>query len=190
MNGKQVVVRYGVPFVLASATYMGFIHKWEPDNSSPGAELAVYADRLARGEPTVCDGITNAMSPYEVVVGDIWSAERCTEVNAIVAVKGQLRLLDCVKRAIPQNTFDALSSHAHNNGIGNTCASRAMGLINAGRLVDGCRAIANGPDGKPVWSYVKTGKRLPNGEPEMRFVQGLYNRRLEEAVLCIKPDSR
>lgn len=190
MSGKQIIVRYGVPFVLASATYMGFVHDWEADKSTIEAARVVYADRLARGEPTVCDGITNAVSPYEVIVGDIWSAERCTEVNQIVAVKGQLQLLDCVKRAIPQNAFDALSSHAHNNGVGNTCASRALGLINAGRLVDGCRAIANGPDGKPAWSYVKTGKKLPNGDPEMKFVPGLYNRRLAEVQLCIKADGK
>lgn len=177
MKAGQVVVRFGVPLVLASAGYMGFVNKWEADKEHA---TRVYADRLARGEPTVCDGITNATSPYPVIVGDIWSEERCAEVNALVAVKTQLRLLDCVHVPIRQNTFDAFSSHAHNLGVGNTCASKALGLINAGRLAEGCRALAFTPDGSPNWSYV-----TENGKK--KFVQGLHNRRKEEATLCAKP---
>ena len=54
MKAGQVVVRFGVPLVLASATYMGFVNKWEADKQQA---TKVYADRLARGEPTVCGGI-------------------------------------------------------------------------------------------------------------------------------------
>jgi GH24 family phage-related lysozyme (muramidase) len=177
VSAKRIVVKYGVPLVLASASYLGFVHDWEADKK---AAEKVYADRLARGEPTVCDGITNAVSPYPVIVGDIWSAERCEEVNSLVATKTQLKLLDCVKTAIQQNTFDALSSHAHNVGVGNTCASRALGLINAGRLAEGCAALANGADGNPVWSYTKA----PDGK--LTYIPGLYNRRVAEAALCVK----
>lgn len=177
MSAKQVVVRFGIPLVLAGAGYMGFVHKWEADKAQA---TKVYADRLARGEPTVCDGITNAVSPYPVIVGDIWSEERCAEVNELVATKTQLKLLDCIDVPIQQNTFDALSSHAHNVGVGNTCASKALGLINAGRLSDGCRALAYTPDGAPNWSFVtEDGKK--------KFVQGLHNRRKAEAALCVTP---
>ncbi|MHA0354450.1 lysozyme, partial [Bordetella bronchiseptica] len=40
-------------------------------------------------------------------------------------------------------------------------------------------ALANAPDGAPVWSYV-TDQR-----GRKRFVQGLRNRRLEERALCL-----
>jgi lysozyme len=176
MKAGQVVVRFGVPLVLASAGYLGFVNKWEADKAQA---TKVYADRLARGEPTVCDGITNAVSPYPVVVGDIWSEQRCQEVNALVAVKTQIRLLDCFKVPVQQNTFDALSSHAHNVGVGNTCASKAVGLINSGRLAEGCRALAYTPEGDANWSYVTEGGKK-------KFVQGLHNRRKEEAALCVK----
>lgn len=177
---RKVVVKFGVPLVLASASYMGFVSKWEADKQQA---TKVYADRLARGEPTVCDGITNATSPYPVIVGDVWSQDRCSEVNRLVAEKTQLKLLDCVKTRIGQNTFDALSSHAHNVGVGNTCASKALGLINAGSLEEGCRALAYTPSGDPNWSFVtQNGKAV--------YVPGLHNRRKDEMALCSRKDSQ
>ena len=131
---RKVVIKFGVPLVLASSGLATFLHDWEADKKQA---TKVYADRLARGIPTVCDGITPATSPYPVIVGDVWSQERCDEVNRMVVEKTQLKLLDCVKTRISQYTFDALSSHAHNVGVGNTCASKALGLINAGRLAEG-----------------------------------------------------
>lgn len=176
----KVVVKYGAPLVLASAGYMSFVSKWEADKQQA---TKVYADRLARGEPTVCDGITNAVSPFPVIVGDVWSEERCAEVNTLVAEKTQLNLLHCVKTRIGQNTFDALSSHAHNVGVGNTCVSTAMGLINAGRLAEGCRALAFTPGGNPNWSFVTEA----NGQK--KFVPGLHNRRKDEMGLCMRKDA-
>lgn len=176
---RKIVVKFGIPLVLASASYMGFVSKWEADKQQA---TRVYADRLARGEPTVCDGITNKTSPYPVIVGDVWSPGRCAEVNQLVAERTQLKLLDCVRVRIGQNTFDALSSHAHNVGVGNTCASRALGLINAGRLADGCYALAFTPDGAPNWSFVT------DGDGQKKFVQGLHNRRKDEAQMCARKD--
>ena len=162
---------------LASATLMTFLGTWEGTGQN-----TVYADKLAGGLPTVCKGITRHTSPVPVIVGDFWSDARCAEVESLVVRKGQLQLADCLSnQAIGQNTFDALSSHAHNVGTANTCASRAVGLINAGRMVEGCNALAWAPDGiTPVWSYVTDvqGKKV--------FVPGLHNRRRAEAGLCLK----
>lgn len=156
--------------VLASVGLLSFLGTWEGEGQN-----TVYPDKLARGLPTVCKGITRHTSPYPLVVGDYWSDERCEEVEHLVISKGQLQLADCIRNtSITQNTFDALSSHAHNFGVARTCASRAVGLINAGRIREGCKAIAWAEDGKtPVWAYV--------GE---RFYRGLHNRRLAEVRLC------
>ncbi|MFU2045593.1 lysozyme [Bordetella bronchiseptica] len=172
-GGAAALVASGV-LVLASAGVMDFLGRWEGQG-----QQVVYADRLARGLPTVCKGVTKHTSPYPVVVGDYWSPERCEQVERLVVSKGQLQLADCIQVAITQPIFDALSSHAHNFGVPSTCASRAVGLINAGRLAEGCNALANAPDGAPVWSYV-TDQR-----GRKRFVQGLRNRRLEERALCL-----
>ena len=162
--------------VLCSGALTAFLGTWEGNGQN-----VVYADNLARGLPTVCKGITKYTSPVPVVVGEYWSEARCAEVESLVVQKGQLALADCLtNQQISQNTFDALSSHAHNVGIANTCASRAVGLINAGRIADGCRALAWAPDGKPVWAYVT------DAQGRKVFVPGLYNRRRAEAELCAK----
>lgn len=170
----RVVVKYGVPLVLASAGLMGLLGKWEPAHEDPGK---VYIDTLSRSKVlTVCKGITPAVSPYPLVLGDYWSNEKCAEVEQLATEKTQLRLLNCFRVAISQGTFDAFSSHAHNFGVAATCASRAVELVNRGQLSAGCDAIAHAPDGKtPVWSYA-----------DGKFYRGLYNRRLDERSLCLK----
>jgi len=173
----KTVTKFGVVLTLAGAGAMAFISRWEAAPKYPGR---VYADRLANGLPTVCAGITKHVSPYPVVIGDWWSPERCAEVERLSVTRTQLRLVDCFKVRITQTQFDAFTSHAHNFGVGATCASRAVGLTNAGRAADGCRALSTGPSGQPVWSYVKGA----NGNPQ--FVRGLYNRRLDETALCLR----
>ncbi|MCK1794396.1 lysozyme [Pseudomonas violetae] len=160
---------------LASASLLGFLGKWEGEGQN-----LVYADKLARGLPTVCKGITRHTSPYPVVIGDYWSDARCDQVEQLVIEKGQLALADCLtNQAIEQNTFDALSSHGHNVGVPSTCASRAVGLINAGRVAEGCKALAWAADGKtPVWAYVT------DAQGRKVFVPGLHARRRDEARLC------
>jgi len=162
---------------LASAPLVVFLGTWEGNGQN-----TVYADKLAGGLPTVCKGITRHTSPFPVVVGDYWSPDRCADVEQLVISKGQLQLADCItNQDVGQNTFDALSSHAHNVGTPSTCASRAVGLINAGRIAEGCRALACAPDGRtPVWSFVT------DAQGRKRFIQGLHNRRLAEMELCLK----
>jgi lysozyme len=163
--------------VMATASLLGFLGKWEGEGQN-----VVYPDKLARGLPTVCKGITRHSSPYPVVIGDYWSDARCDQVEQLVIEKGQLALADCLtNQAIGQNTFDALSSHGHNLGVPSTCASRAVGLINAGRIAEGCKALAWAADGKtPVWSFVT------DAQGHKQFVRGLHARRLAEAELCAK----
>jgi GH24 family phage-related lysozyme (muramidase) len=152
-----------------------FLGTWEGNGQN-----VVYADQLARGLPTVCKGITRHTSPYPVVIGDFWSDARCDEVEQLVIENNQLQLADCItNQQVGQNTFDALSSHAHNFGVPTTCASRAVGLINAGRIAEGCQAMAWAPDGKtPVWAFVT------DAQGRKQFVRGLHARRLAEASLC------
>lgn len=174
MSLRRKILAGTAGLVLGSSTLMAFLGKWEGEGQN-----VAYADKLARGLPTVCKGITRHTSPYPVIVGDYWSPERCAEVEQLVVEKGQLGLADCLTNdKISQNTFDALSSHGHNVGTPSTCASRAVGLINAGRIAEGCRALAWGADGRPVWAYVTDikGRKV--------FVPGLHARRLEEAALC------
>ncbi|MFU1966029.1 lysozyme, partial [Bordetella bronchiseptica] len=76
-GGAAALVASGV-LVLASAGVMDFLGRWEGQG-----QQVVYADRLARGLPTVCKGVTKHTSPYPVVVGDYWSPERCEQVERL-----------------------------------------------------------------------------------------------------------
>ena len=170
MNKKGIaaLISTGV-IALASPFLMNFLGKWE------GREHVVYADKLAGGLPTVCKGITRWTSPYPVIVGERWSVEKCNEVERKVTIETQVKLAQCItNKHITQPVFDALTSHAHNVGVGSTCASRAVRLINAGHIREGCDALAHSENGRPAWSYA-SGK----------FIQGLYNRRLGERKLCL-----
>lgn len=181
MNKPQLdprLARNGGILVLASAALVAFIANWENARDAAGnTDTAVYADRLAKGLPTVgCYGITKHVTKEPVVVGDVWSHERCQRVLGEALQNPQYGLLNCIKAPMTQNTFDALSSFAWNVGITAACGSRAAGLIDAGMLAAGCRALSTTPDGKPNWSYA-------NG----KFVQGLFNRRKSETTLCLTP---
>ena len=186
----KTVLRFGIPLVLGGAGYVAYISGYEdgparPDGT-PGFQNRVYADQLAAGLPTACLGLTKHASPVPVVLGDYWSDAQCLAVGSQVLAKGQARVLECIKVPATQPVLDAFSSHGHNNGEANTCASRAMGLLNAHKYEAACDALAHSTDGKtPVWSYVKTGRKNAQGAWEYRFVQGLYNRRLQERKDCL-----
>ncbi|MFP1683355.1 lysozyme [Alloalcanivorax sp. C16-1] len=154
---------------LASAALMAFLGVWEGEG-----EYTVYADSLAGGLPTVCKGITPYTSSRPVVVGETWTAAECEAEEQRVVEQTQHALARCIEQPVPQHVFDALTSHAHNLGWPATCGSRAVRLINAGRLDAGCRALAWHPDGRPAWSYAGG-----------RFYQGLHNRRLAEMAMCL-----
>lgn len=159
----------GASILAGSPALISFLERWEG-----GGEYTVYADRLAGGLPTVCKGITKHTSPYPVVVGETWSAKKCKEVEDRVIFETQKALQGCIQVAVPQSVYDALTSHAHNFGWPETCASQSVKAINAGEFERGCDLLAYKPDGSPNWSNAGS-----------RFVQGLHNRRIAERELCL-----
>lgn len=171
---RRAITKGGAAVVLVSAALTGFLHKWEDGGKT---QHVVYADKLAGGLPTACYGITAAVSPYPVVVGEVWNQEKCDAAQEYVVTQTQQGLAKCITGRVTQNAFDALTSHAHNFGVGATCGSTAVKLINAGQLEAGCRAISTRPDGSPNWSNVGP-----------TFYRGLHARRLDETKLCLTPD--
>lgn len=174
----------GATLLLGSAALVGFLGDWESGGKAP--VLVVYADKLAGGIPTVCDGLTRHVTTTPIIVGEKWTLAQCEQEQGRALQKVQTDLAMCFRRAPPQEVFDMASSHAWNNGAPATCSSLAMQAWNAGEWELGCVRMSRSDDGKPVWSYVRTGKTLPNGKPEMRFVQGLANRRNAETGRCLE----
>jgi lysozyme len=163
--------------VLGGAGALGLLSQWEPDKRDPGL---VYADQLAAGLPTVCNGITRHVTTTPLIVGERWPAEKCEREERAAIEKLQVRLLGCFVVPPPQSVLDAATSHAWNVGVGNTCGSAAMHAWSRGAWRVGCGLLQNAGSGKPVWSYVSDGK---GGH---RFVQGLYNRRGAEKAHCLR----
>lgn len=182
MKAGKVTATVAAGVILGSAAVVGFIRKWE-DGPNPHV---VYADKLAGGLPTACGGLTKHVTDTPIVVGDRWSDEKCDREIARALVKVQTELLRCFRVTPPQDVFDAATSHAWNFGAGATCGSSAMRAWNAGQWALGCRRLALDDTGRPIWSYVKTGRTLPDGRPEYRFVQGLANRRQAERNWCMQ----
>lgn len=180
-NGKAGVAAGAVAF--GSAVLLAFLMLWE---SSGTPVLTAYADRLAGGLPTVCDGLTRHVTSTPIVVGERWTLERCEAETVAAVVRMQVRLIQCFQGTPPQSVFEAASSHAWNFGVGKTCSSLAMKAWNRGDYAIGCRRLHTDDTGRMVWSYIKTGRVLANGQPEYRFVRGLQNRRRAEARLCMR----
>ncbi len=159
--------------VLASAGLMAFVGLWE---SGPKRVLVVYADKLAGGLPTVCNGLTKHVTTTPIVVGERWTDEKCErEESAAMIHHVQLPLQYCFKVTPPQSVFDAASSHGWNFGVRKTCGSSAMAAWNQGNWYLGCQRIYRSDGGKPVWSYAGG-----------KFYPGLQNRRKAEYRMCIK----
>ena len=52
------------------------------------------------------------------------------------------------------------------------------------RVVPWLPRLVFSDSGKRVWAYTKTGRKLPNGKPEYRYVQGLANRGDDRLRVC------
>jgi GH24 family phage-related lysozyme (muramidase) len=141
------------------------LERWE------GNVLQVYVDRQAGGVPTYCAGRTDPSAS----VGTRLTSDECREVNKATLLEYGYAVLDCVDwNRLTAKRLIGLTMFAINVGKQGACGSQAVRLLNAGRIAQGCDALAFGPDGKPAWSYAGG-----------RYVQGLQNRRQAERVLCM-----
>lgn len=173
---QKTIVIGGTSLVLASVALLEHLSRWE---SSSKRVLVVYADKLAGGLPTVCNGLTRHVTKTPIIVGERWTEEKCEREEEAAVIKVQTALAKCFKVAPPQSVFDMASSHAWNLGASATCGSGAMAAWNRGEWERGCQRISRGDEGQIVWSYVtdpKTGRKV--------FVQGLANRREDETRKC------
>lgn len=144
---------------VAAVSLLTFVAGWEGD------ERTAYADKLAYGLPTVCNGHTGP----DVRVGDVWTKAQCDSVLVRNLEKHGSGLLKCVTVPLNQNQFDALSSWTFNVGVGAACGSTLVKLLNQGQYVLACEQL-------PKWNRA--------GGKEVR---GLSNRRTAEKALCLKP---
>lgn len=124
--------------------------------------------------PTVCMGNTK-----NVIMGKTYTPEECKALLEKDLKDHATGVLNCINKPIDIHQYNAYTIMAYNIGVANFCSSRTARLTNEGVSKEqACEAMVHGPDGKPVWSYVKKDGKL-------EFVKGLYNRRLYERNLCL-----
>lgn len=179
--GKVVwVAALGGFVTLLSPLLIEHLQQWE---SGGKRVLTVYADKLAGGLPTVCNGLTRHVTKTPIIVGERWTEAKCEAEELAALERVQRAILPCFKRLPPPSVLDMASSHAWNFGAQSTCGSGAMAAWNRGEWERGCQRISRGDDGRLVWSFVsyidpRTGAKT------YKFVQGLANRRADETVKC------
>jgi GH24 family phage-related lysozyme (muramidase) len=154
-------------FLAALTSPMAYtmLERWE------GNILHVYKDNLAHGVPTFCAGRTD----WEATVGEKLTSDDCKTVNKITLLEYGYAVLGCANwDYLTPTRLIALTMFAVNVGKEGACNSQAIRQINAGKVTEGCRAVAYTPNGLPNWSSA-------GGS----FVQGLHNRRRAEMRLCL-----
>jgi len=158
--------------VFASVALVAFLKLWE---SGGETILTVYPDKLVGGLPTVCDGITKyAYKEKPIIVGETWTKDECKKAEEFVINYTQQKLAKCMPYST-QSALEAITSLSHNMGVDRVCKeARAVRLINAGKIAEGCRAIAWGEKGQKVWA---TADKI--------YYPGLHRRRLDEMKLCL-----
>lgn len=171
----------GAGLVFVAAGLMAFLGVWE---SGKTRILVVYADKLAGGLPTVCNGLTWRITTTPIIVGEVWTDEKCIAEEEKAVLKVQKTLLNCFQHNPSQNVFNAATSHAWNNGVYATCSSGAMQAWNREEWYLGCKRLAYSDSGRRIWAYVKDGKNA-DGSWKYKFVQGLANRRDAEFKMCV-----
>lgn len=174
MNQSKKIVA-GV--VVAAASLLTFVSGWE------GESLPVYADKLAGGLPTVCNGHTGP----DVKLGDVWTPEQCAATLHKDVVKHGQGILSCFPVAVNQHEYEAYASLAFNLGIGAVCNSSIPQKLKEGRNLDACNTILEfnkvRDRTKPkVWNARKKVMEYP-----LVPVRGLTLRRQAERNLCLKP---
>lgn len=146
----------------ASAALIGAATLWE------GVRYVPYLD--IGGVPTVCMGYTGE----EIIPGKKYSQEECNNhIRKELAAHG-VGVISCLNRPLTEQKYNAYTLFTYNVGVTGFCSSRAASLFNQGLEKESCDALAFGPKGEPVWSYVGT-----------TFVKGLHNRRLYERSMCL-----
>lgn len=149
----------GAGVAIAGAALLAFLGNWEGD------EKVAYADKLANGLPTVCNGHTGS----DVRVGDVWSKERCDAILRKDVQKHGEGLLKCVAVPLNQNQYDALAAWSFNIGTGAACGSTLVKMLNQGQYTAACDQLLR-------WNRASG-----------IVVRGLTNRRTAERALCLKP---
>lgn len=161
-----VLALTGVITAASIRTATPVVAREEGGRHHDGSAVA-YADRLAHGLPTACEGVTgHDQYGHPIVVGHRYSRAECDQM-----LQGRLVSVTTVTFAcIPQQSVQtgaATISLAFNIGTGNFCHSTVARLFRQGRPREACNHFTD-------WKWA--------GHPRR---PALLPRRLRERTLCL-----
>jgi len=151
----------GLAAVLAVAT--PFVAQWEGGRLRDGSAIG-YADRLAHGLPTACEGATGP----GIVVGRHYTREQCDALLRDGLTVRLNRIRSCLPADLSAKTMGAALSLSYNIGTQAFCRSTVSARFRAGNYRAAC-------DGFLAWNRSAGVVR-----------QGLVNRRNAERRLCLE----
>lgn len=132
--------------------------------SFEGLRRTAYPDPATGGKPwTICYGHTVGVN-----WGDQKTLQECKSLLLSDLEIYSRGILNCTTVYLPDERFVALTSFAYNVGVGAACRSSVVGLINQGRIREGCDALMK-------WNRA-AGIVFP----------GLTKRRAKERELCLR----
>lgn len=175
MGAKQKAAALGISIV--TVALLSFISVKE------GESLPVYADKLAGGLPTVCNGHTGP----DVRLGDVWTKEQCDAVLIKNVQKHGEGFLTCISVAINQNEYEAYASLTFNLGVGAVCGSSIPRKLAAGQRQSACDTILEFNKVRDRTRPKVFNHRKQVWEYPLIPVRGLTLRRQAEHAICVRP---
>lgn len=102
-----------------------------------GDKLDSYEDVV--GVWTICEGVTGA----QIKPGLKMTKTQCDQLNQSTIGQFMTKVANRIAVPVSAETLAAHTSFAYNIGISGYSRSKTLKLTNAGRIADGCRAMAN-----------------------------------------------
>lgn len=154
---RTTAIGAGASLAVVLALAGPMVSKWEGRRLDPYFDLA--------GKATVCDGETSVpMRRY--------TPAECDAMLAASLRKHASPILECLPPSAPVEVKAAFASFGYNVGVTAACNSTAARKARAYDFQGAC-------DGLLAWNKARV-------RGELRFVQGLANRRADERALCLK----
>lgn len=159
---------------LLSLSAAGFVARTVHEGYTDVAVIPTKGDK-----PTLGFGMTERPDGSPVQIGDRTTPVLALQRTLAYTAKADASLRECVKVPLHQIEFDLLSDHGYQYGVGVTCKSGMVRLVNAGDYVGACAAylqyrFAAGYDCST----------LINGQPNKRCY-GVYQRSKDRRDQCL-----
>lgn len=140
--------------------------------------------------PTLGFGSTTHADGRPVRMGDTTTPPKALARTLAYIQVDEAALKRCVKAPLNQPEYDTLVNFSYQYGIGATCSSRIVALINAGDYPGSCEAYTDYrfmTSGKPIpgWEQYKPGRwRFDCSTPGNRQCMGVWTRSASRRDAC------